>query len=69
MVGVNTARAAIGLELVPINASTRDIIDSLIASASGRAWLGVAGAQITSAPCSPFIPHPRTRSACFRVHR
>ena len=52
MVGVNTAVAGIGLGLaVPINASTRDIIDSLITRGRvRRAWLGVAGAQITLTP-------------------
>jgi len=52
MVGVNTAVAGIGLGLaVPINASTRDIIDALmIRGRVRRAWLGVAGAQITLTP-------------------
>ena len=52
MVGVNTAVAGIGLGLaVPINASTRDIIDSLMTRGRvRRAWLGVAGAQITLTP-------------------
>ena len=52
MVGVNTAVAGIGLGLaVPINASTRDIIDALMTRGRvRRAWLGVAGAQITLTP-------------------
>ena len=52
MVGVNTAVAGIGLGLaVPINASTREIIDSLMTRGRvRRAWLGVAGAQITLTP-------------------
>ncbi|MET0829650.1 MAG: trypsin-like peptidase domain-containing protein [Microbacterium sp.] len=52
MVGVNTAVAGVGLGLaVPINAMTRDIIDALITRGRvRRAWLGVAGAQITLSP-------------------
>jgi len=52
MVGVNTAVAGIGLGLaVPINATTRDIIDALMTRGRvRRAWLGVAGAQITLSP-------------------
>ncbi len=52
MVGVNTAVAGIGLGLaVPINATTREIIDALITRGRvRRAWLGVAGAQITLSP-------------------
>jgi S1-C subfamily serine protease len=48
MVGVNTAVAGIGLGLaVPINSSTRDIIDALMTTGRvRRAWLGIAGAQI-----------------------
>ena len=52
MVGVNTAVAGIGLGLaVPINATTRGIIDTL--SRSGRvrrAWLGIASSQVRLAP-------------------
>src|SRR5688572_26850853 len=46
MIGVNTAVAGIGLGLaVPINSSTREIIDALITRGRvRRAWLGVAGA-------------------------
>ena len=52
MVGVNTAVAGVGLGLaVPINAMTRDIIDALITRGRvRRAWLGVAGAQVTLSP-------------------
>ncbi|QIG39009.1 PDZ domain-containing protein [Microbacterium sp. 4R-513] len=52
MVGVNTAVAGIGLGLaVPINPTTRDIIDSLLRKGRvRRAWLGVAGAQVPLAP-------------------
>lgn len=52
MVGVNTAVAGIGLGLaVPINPTTRDIIDSLIRTGRvRRAWLGIAGAQVPLAP-------------------
>ncbi len=52
MIGVNTAVAGIGLGLaVPINPTTREIIDSLIRTGRvRRAWLGVAGAQVPLAP-------------------
>jgi S1-C subfamily serine protease len=52
MVGVNTAVAGIGLGLaVPINSTTREIIDALIANGRvRRAWLGIAGAEIRLAP-------------------
>ncbi|MGC5171659.1 S1C family serine protease [Micromonospora sp. DT81.3] len=52
MVGVNTAVAGVGLGLaVPINATTREIIDALMTRGRvRRAWLGVAGAQITLSP-------------------
>nr|WP_247828025.1 trypsin-like peptidase domain-containing protein [Arthrobacter antioxidans] len=52
MVGVNTAVAGIGLGLaVPINPTTREIIDALITRGRvRRAWLGVVGAQITLSP-------------------
>jgi S1-C subfamily serine protease len=48
VVGVNTAVAGVGLGLaVPINSTTREIIDSLIAFGRvRRAWLGIAGVQI-----------------------
>ncbi len=47
LVGVNTAVAGIGLGLaVPINETTRNIIDALTTRGRvRRAWLGVAGSQ------------------------
>jgi S1-C subfamily serine protease len=52
MIGVNTAVAGVGLGLaVPINPTTREIIDALITRGRvRRAWLGVAGAQVTLTP-------------------
>jgi S1-C subfamily serine protease len=52
MVGVNTAVAGVGLGLaVPVNATTREIIDVLITRGRvRRAWLGIAGAQVTLNP-------------------
>lgn len=52
MVGVNTAVAGMGLGLaVPINAITREIIHSLMTTGRvRRAWLGIAGAEITLGP-------------------
>jgi S1-C subfamily serine protease len=52
MVGVNTAVAGIGLGLaVPINATTRGIIDTLARSGRvRRAWLGIASSQVRLAP-------------------
>jgi S1-C subfamily serine protease len=52
MVGVNTAVAGVGVGLaVPINATTRGIITALMTRGKvRRAWLGIAGAQITLAP-------------------
>ncbi|MHA7210370.1 S1C family serine protease [Arthrobacter sp. MDT1-65] len=52
MVGVNTAVAGIGLGLaVPINPTTREIIDALLTRGRvRRAWLGVVGAEITLVP-------------------
>ncbi|ACQ81910.1 PDZ/DHR/GLGF domain protein [Beutenbergia cavernae DSM 12333] len=49
MVGVNTAVAGIGVGLaVPINATTREIIDVLLERGRvRRAWLGIAGAEVT----------------------
>ena len=49
MVGVNTAVAGIGVGLaVPINSSTRRIITTLMhAGRVRRAWLGIAGAQVS----------------------
>ncbi len=52
MVGVNTAVAGIGLGLaVPINATTREIIDALrVAGRVRRAWLGIAGSTVPLGP-------------------
>lgn len=52
MVGVNTAVAGIGLGLaVPINATTREIIDALrIFGRVRRAWLGIAGSTVPLGP-------------------
>ncbi|GAA4352929.1 trypsin-like peptidase domain-containing protein [Microbacterium rhizosphaerae] len=52
MIGVNTAVAGVGLGLaVPINATTRAIIDALRTSGRvRRAWLGVAGAKVALSP-------------------
>jgi len=52
MVGVNTALAGIGVGLaVPVNASTRHIIDALMHHGRvRRAWLGIAGTQVTLSP-------------------
>lgn len=53
MVGVNTALAGIGVGLaVPINATTREIITTLMTRGRvRRAWLGIVGAQV------PLPPH------------
>ncbi|SCF42852.1 serine protease, S1-C subfamily, contains C-terminal PDZ domain [Micromonospora purpureochromogenes] len=52
VIGVNTAVAGYGLGLaVPINATTRQIIDDLIAGGRvRRAWLGVAGIPVPLPP-------------------
>ena len=52
MIGVNTAVAGVGLGLaVPINDTTREIIDTLKTKGRvRRAWLGISGAQIVLAP-------------------
>jgi S1-C subfamily serine protease len=52
MVGVNTAVAGIGLGLaVPINATTREIIDALrVEGRVRRAWLGIAGSTVPLGP-------------------
>jgi len=49
MIGVNTAVAGVGVGLaVPINETTRKLIATLISHGRvRRAWLGIAGAQIT----------------------
>jgi S1-C subfamily serine protease len=52
MVGVNTAVAGIGVGLaVPINATTEQIIGSLMRNGRvRRAWLGIAGTQVPLRP-------------------
>jgi S1-C subfamily serine protease len=52
MVGVNTAVAGIGVGLaVPINATTREIVTTLMTTGRvRRAWLGLAGAQVPLPP-------------------
>lgn len=52
VIGVNTAVAGYGLGLaVPINATTRQIVDDLIADGRvRRAWLGVAGVPVPLPP-------------------
>jgi S1-C subfamily serine protease len=66
MVGVNTAVAGIGVGLaVPINATTRQIIATLMTEGRvRRAWLGVAGAQ---APLPPPLRARLGRSSGLRV--
>src|SRR5689334_8222561 len=52
MIGVNTAVAGIGLGLaVPINATTREIVTTLMTKGRvRRAWLGIAGVTIPLPP-------------------
>lgn len=66
MVGVNTAVAGVGLGLaVPINATTRGLIEALIADGRvRRAWLGLAGAQ---APLPPTLIDRLGRRAGLKV--
>ena len=66
VVGVNTAVAGVGVGLaVPINASTRRIIDALMAGQRvRRAWLGIAGAQ---APLPPPLAAKLGRRNGLRV--
>ena len=66
VVGVNTAVAGVGLGLaVPINATTRRIISTLMAHGRvRRAWLGIAGAQ---APLPPALVARTGRRAGVRV--
>lgn len=54
MIGVNTAVAGIGLGLaVPINATTREIIETLrTVGRVRRAWLGISGSTV---PLSPDV--------------
>ena len=52
MIGVNTAVAGIGVGLaVPINATTREIVQTLMTNGRvRRAWLGIAGVQVPLPP-------------------
>jgi Trypsin-like serine proteases, typically periplasmic, contain C-terminal PDZ domain len=64
VVGVNTAVAGVGLA-VPINATTRRIISTLMAHGRvRRAWLGIVGAQ---APLPPALVARTGRRAGVRV--
>jgi S1-C subfamily serine protease len=65
-VGVNTAVAGVGLGLaVPINATTRQIIATLMrVGRVRRAWLGIAGAQ---APLPPLLVDRLGRRTGLRV--
>ncbi len=66
MVGVNTAVAGVGVGLaVPINASTRRIIEALMTSGRvRRAWLGVAASQ---SPLPPPLAAKLGRRSGLRV--
>src|SRR5205814_4565157 len=66
VVGVNTAVAGIGVGLaVPINATTRQIISTLMTQGRvRRAWLGIAGAQ---APLPPSLATKVGRRTGLRV--
>jgi S1-C subfamily serine protease len=66
VVGVNTAVAGIGVGLaVPINATTRQIITTLMTQGRvRRAWLGIAGAQT---PLPPVLAEKLGRRAGLRV--
>jgi S1-C subfamily serine protease len=66
MVGVNTAVAGIGVGLaVPINATTRQIIATLMAHGRvRRAWLGIAGSQV---PLPPALVGKLGRRTGLRV--
>jgi S1-C subfamily serine protease len=66
LVGVNTAVAGIGVGLaVPINATTRRIITTLMTQGRvRRAWLGIAGAQ---APLPPALAAKLGRRTGLRV--
>ena len=66
MVGVNTAVAGVGVGLaVPINATTRDLIRTLVADGRvRRAWLGIAGAR---APLPPELVHRLGRPSGLKV--
>jgi len=66
VVGVNTAVAGIGVGLaVPVNATTRQIIATLMAHGRvRRAWLGIAGAQV---PLPPALVDKVGRRTGLRV--
>lgn len=66
MVGVNTAVAGIGVGLaVPINATTRRIIATLMSTGRvRRAWLGIAGAQ---APLPAVLAERTGRRTGLRI--
>ena len=66
VVGVNTAVAGIGVGLaVPINATTRQIISTLMTHGRvRRAWLGIAGAQM---PLPPALAAKLDRRTGLRV--
>ncbi|MBQ0894607.1 trypsin-like peptidase domain-containing protein [Micromonospora sp. U56] len=66
VIGVNTAVAGYGLGLaVPINATTRQIVDDLIADGRvRRAWLGVAGVPV---PLPPVIAERTGQRRGLRV--
>lgn len=66
VVGVNTAVAGIGVGLaVPVNATTRQIISTLMTTGRvRRAWLGIAGAQV---PLPPSLAEKLGRRTGLRV--
>jgi S1-C subfamily serine protease len=66
VVGVNTAVAGIGVGLaVPVNATTRQIISTLMTHGRvRRAWLGIAGAQT---PLPPALAAKAGRRTGLRV--
>lgn len=66
VVGVNTAVAGIGVGLaVPVNATTRQIISTLMTHGRvRRAWLGIAGAQM---PLPPALAAKLGRRTGLRV--
>jgi S1-C subfamily serine protease len=66
VVGVNTAVAGIGVGLaVPVNATTRQIISTLMTQGRvRRAWLGIAGAE---APLPPPLVQKVGRRTGLRV--
>ena len=62
MIGVNTAVAGVGVGLaVPINETTRRLIATLISQGRiRRAWLGIAGSQISlPAPVADKVGRPK----------